>query len=73
MGAMENEEEVTKSWEETRPRQVAKETAVAEAAASGKPEVRTSQQPLLLRTLLVANMQRQARSVTSGARCLLRT
>lgn len=56
MGAMENREDVPKSGAETRPRQVGETTAVAAAAEAGKPEVRTSQQPLLPRMLLVANL-----------------
>lgn len=36
MGAVENEEEVTKSRAETRPRQVTEATAAATTAAAGK-------------------------------------
>lgn len=70
MGATENGAAVTKSRGEARPRQVAPATAVAGAAEAGEPEVRTSQQPLLLRTRSVANTSGPARPVTSGARCL---
>lgn len=51
MGAVEDGEDVPKSGAEARPRQVAETTAVAATAEAGKPEVRTSQQPLLPRTL----------------------
>lgn len=56
MGATQDEEEATKAREETGPRQVAAASAVAAPTEAGKPEVRTSQQPLLLRTLSVANV-----------------